>query len=166
MENIQNKITLIKNGISDVKNKIMELEPVDHNFGGQKLKLTNKSKDSSNKYLVETITFDDMIDFFPKQSTGERYHKVIIKIDIEGFEALAFKNSRKFFKNFDVLAIYIEWEWLYKYAKEMQTYINEMIDLFDLYGLVPCTIDKKRLDKNEWMKWQMLDVIWIKNNCN
>ena len=69
MENIQHRITLIQNAISDRRGEVKMLEPSSNNIGGQGL-LNNKKKTYSrnvyNKYLVETIIFDDLIEYLPK----------------------------------------------------------------------------------------------------
>ena len=38
-------------------------------------------KNENDKYLVETILFDDIVDHFPK---NRQYKQAILKIDIEG----------------------------------------------------------------------------------
>ena len=62
------------------------------------------TKDEKNKYLVETILFDDIIPYLPYKNkyTLEKYKKAIIKIDIEGFEAFAFESASLLFETLDV----------------------------------------------------------------
>ena len=63
-----NNIVLIKNAISNKRNEIKLLDSNKDNIGGQSL-LNNKEKifknDVNNKYLVETIVFDDIIPYLP-----------------------------------------------------------------------------------------------------
>jgi FkbM family methyltransferase len=85
--NLQNQITLVQNAISDKRNEVKKLAHNANNIGGQSL-LDNKNrvfvKNSQDKYLVETILFDDIIEYLPKNSNGAAYKTAILKIDIEG----------------------------------------------------------------------------------
>ena len=86
-EGLENKITLIKNAISNKRNEIKRLSPASNNIGGQSL-LENKDKkfvlDQNDKYLVETILFDDLVGYLPKNEQNLNYQDAILKIDIEG----------------------------------------------------------------------------------
>ena len=102
MDKTQSRITLIKNALSNKRNEIKRLQPNSNNLGGQGLNpnekvYTKQELEVDDGYLVETILWDDMLPFIPKNDKGEKYEHVIIKIDIEGFEPFAFLNSTKFF---------------------------------------------------------------------
>lgn len=88
-ENLQDRIRLITNAVSDERGQIQSLQRMDDNIGGQFLIRTNASSSSSaqmrvytredrvkNKYLVETIWLDDIIDYFPKMANNQPYKKV------------------------------------------------------------------------------------------
>ena len=47
-----------------------------------KNKVFSREDLKSNKYLVETILLDDVLEYIPKNSKNENYKKAIIKIDI------------------------------------------------------------------------------------
>jgi len=88
-ENIQSKIRLIKNALSNKRNQIKRLEPNSNNIGGQSLlqsknKNFKKSDMLNDKYLVETILIDDLVDQIPLNIDGKKYRQAILKIDIEG----------------------------------------------------------------------------------
>ena len=107
LEKTYKNILLIKNAISNKRNEIKLLGTNNDNIGGQSL-LGNRdkvfSKDEKNKYLVETILFDDIIPYLPYKNkyTLEKYKKAIIKIDIEGFEVFAFESASLLFQTLDV----------------------------------------------------------------
>ena len=84
------------------------------NIGGQSLlQQKNKTfvKDEKNKYLVETILFDDIVPYLPYKNsqTKEKYKQAILKIDIGGFEPYAFECSNLLFESLDLRVIYMHW---------------------------------------------------------
>jgi len=86
LEKTYKNILLIKNAISNKRNEIKLLKAERSNIGGQSL-LDHKDKiykkDKNNKYLVETILFDDIVPYLPykNDTTKERFKKAILKID-------------------------------------------------------------------------------------
>jgi FkbM family methyltransferase len=155
-ENITDKITLIKNGISNKRN-IMELIADTKNVGGQYLKenldLQKNQEENKKNYIVETILFDDMIKYFPKRSNGKPYDKAIIKIDIEGFEVYAFEHANQFFKNFEVQMIFMEWAFIPRLRPKDQPLIDKMFELFYTNHLEPFSHQGKALQKETWRNW-------------
>jgi FkbM family methyltransferase len=74
-EDLQSQIRLITSAVSDESNQILPLQKVEKNIGGQYL-LRSKEKFSRqdrvwNKYLVETMLFDDILDYLPKASNNK-----------------------------------------------------------------------------------------------
>ena len=67
-ENLENQITLIHNALSNNRNEVKLLKQERDNIGGQSL-LENSNltflKNEKNKYLVETILLDDIVDYLP-----------------------------------------------------------------------------------------------------
>ena len=70
VEYLQDRIVLIKNALSNKRNEIKLLQKDPNNVGGQSLlnkyninKTYSRSEMASNKYLVETILMDDLIDY-------------------------------------------------------------------------------------------------------
>ena len=61
-----------------------------------------------DKYMVQTILLDDIINYFPKIA-NKSYKKAIMKIDIEGYEPFAFKSSKNLFSLIDIEIIFMEW---------------------------------------------------------
>ena len=118
------------------------------------------TKDANNKYLVETILFDDIIPHLPKKSDGKNYEKAILKIDIEGFEPYAFTNAKKLFDLIEIPIVYMEWGNLPQQADAHQL-IKNMIDFMESYKLMPYG-NGQRLQKNSWMNWPW-DIIFKKD---
>lgn len=158
LENITNKIILIQNAISNKRNEIKQLEKNPINIGGQGLlsyKDTKFQKDESNKYLVETILFDDLLDFLP----DKEMQKTVIKIDIEGFEPYAFQYSKKVFKKLDVQIIYMEWG---KFGSNSNHLIREMLNFLYAQNFKPYSVEKGfELSRKDHQYWPW-DIVWKK----
>jgi FkbM family methyltransferase len=124
-ESLGDKITLIKNAISNRRGEIKLLKKRLTNIGGQSL-IENKNRnftkddmlnqnDINSKYFVETILFDDIVYNLPLNKDGREYTTAIMKIDIESFEPYAFQYASKLFDTLKILVIYMEWgNYLYR----------------------------------------------------
>lgn len=173
MENLQDKVILIKNALSHKRNDILLLEKDKQNVGGQTLLNENninkikysRSEMATNKYLVETIFMDDLIDYIPLNKYGKRYEKAVIKIDIEGFEPFAFDKCKKLFETYNVQMIFMELVVLKDKQQLLEDYFNRMLAFLYSSKLEPFSVDnnplarKTKFDDNvEWPR----DVIWRK----
>lgn len=160
LANVEKKITLFKNAIGDQRNKIMRLNPVSNNVGGQSL-LENKNKifldDPNDKYLVETVWLDDLVDHLPKKENGEDFENAILKIDIEGFEPFLFTHASKLFDIIQVNIIFMEWMQIPKQVDEYKL-IEAMIQFLLEHKMTP--FDKGVvLDCKKWKTWPS-DIVW------
>jgi FkbM family methyltransferase len=160
LDKTTDKITVFQNALSNQRNEIKRLNANSNNKGDQGLiafkHVTFKKEDAiSDKYLVETILLDDIVDYLPKN-----YKKAIIKIDIQGFEAIAFQCSKNLFKKIDIQFIFMEWDML-KSQVESKALIEEMIDFFTSYKLIPFDYEETRLKKENWQSWPY-DIVWKK----
>jgi FkbM family methyltransferase len=169
-EKLEERITLITNAISSKRNEIKELYKNSINIGGQSL-LPNKNlqfdrkdlEDGKNKYLVETILFDDLVGYLPKNKSVEASNarrKALLKIDIEGFEPYAFLNASKLFDTIDIQVIFMEWGYLVKQS-DYTDLIEHMIKFLYDRSLEPYDNDKP-LTRNQWKTWPS-DIVWIKS---
>lgn len=111
VENLEQRIRLITNAISDERGQVLSLEKMEENIGGQfiersingsNLRTYQKSDRLTNKYLVETILLDDLVDYLPKMPNGQPYTKAMMKIDIEGYEPFALAQAQKMFEILDI----------------------------------------------------------------
>ena len=162
LEKTFKNIILIKNAISNKRNEIKLHTTNQINIGGQSL-LENKDKiyqmDNNNKYLVETILFDDIVPYLPyrNDSTKEKFKKAILKIDIEGFEPFAFEHASLLFDTLDIRIIFMEWGNLPKQTNEHDK-IRAMMEFLYSRNFVPYD-NFRKLDKKSWMTWPW-DIIW------
>ena len=164
-QSLESKITLIQNAISDKRNEIKLLTHHPKNIGGQTMlnnrhQVFNQSDKNSNKYMVETILFDDIIPYLPKMSNGSVYKRAMMKIDIEGFEPFAFQQASKLFDTLDIRIIFMEWGDKHKhFANEIQI-VLDMVDF--LYSRNFFIYDVKMAALSaDWNTWPQ-DVIWKK----
>ena len=167
LEYLQDRVFLVKNALSDKRNKIILMTNLEEaNIGGQIL--LNRAKNFSgtdlqnNKYLVETIFLDDIVDYIPFKKYSKKHRRAIIKIDLKGFEYHAFSNCKKLFALYDIRMIYMEWAKLIQH-RESGPLINNMLDFFYSYNLEPFTVNNQTLSKkiayNDTIEWPW-DVIW------
>jgi len=136
---------------------------VANNIGGQSL-VENKDKkfntDKTNKYLVETILFDDILPYLPykNESTKELYKQALVKIDIEGFEPFAFEYARLLFSRINIRIIFMEWGYLPRQKDEYHK-ILAMIDFLYERKYEPFDANNRLLIRDNWKHWPM-DIIW------
>lgn len=124
--NFTDRVQIVYNAFSDVYETV-SLGKDENNVGGTfvaKDKNTNKVKGSrvvGNYGTVQTIQLNDVLSL-PKFD----FKKVILKIDVEGYENKVFKGGETFFDKVDVQAVLMEWQWL-KTGSAGQEIINFML---------------------------------------
>jgi FkbM family methyltransferase len=168
LENTQDLITLVVNGISDIGGEMKQLSHVDNNFGGQSIfenkknyaDLVNDGEMKKDKYMIRTVTLNDLAFVLPKD-----FKKAIMKIDIQNYELKAFTKSELLFDSVDILVIFLEWDdkkktSLFPDPKEIEEFLDFM------YGKKysarnPSNFGK--LSRNEWKEWPY-DIIWIRDD--
>ena len=166
LENLQDKITLITNAISNQRYEIKSLSRNDVNIGGQSLfgnqeKVFTKEDMKTNRYLVETIFFDDIVPYIPKKEGKYKYKKAIMKIDIEGSEPFAFQHAQILFDTLEIVIIQMEWGYLLNKGNN-NGIIESLIDFLMSRKLIPyANYDRLRLSKKNWHSWPW-DIVWIK----
>jgi FkbM family methyltransferase len=173
LNNLETKILLIQNAISNRRNEIKLLQKVDSNIGGQSL-LENFDKEydsikskSNEEYLVETILFDDILDVIQPLRTfysNQTYRKAIMKIDIEGFEPYAFQYAKNLFKKLDFVVIFMEWGVLSRHASRLNLLCIQMINFLYANNMRPYVYDesgtKVLLDREKWRTDWPWDIFW------
>ena len=156
--NFRRQVKMVYNALSDVYETV-SLGMDKNNVGGTfvaKDKNANKvrgSKVVGNYGTVQTIKMDDFLtlpDF--------NFEKVIMKIDVEGYESRVFKGGEVFFKKVDVQAVLMEWMWL-KTGNAGQDIINFMLR----HNMEPHYphINPQPLDIKNHAQWPS-DVLWRK----
>jgi FkbM family methyltransferase len=168
-QNLQHRVTLIANAISNKRNEIKLLAKNDVNIGGQSLIPNNhihynrdELGNSASKYFVETILLDDIVEFLPISKKHTK-NKAILKIDIEGYEPYAFQHARRLFDEYNIQVIFMEWG---KISNDKDNCLNFLLNL-----MVKFLCDRNYLpyhknsllDVNELNNWPW-DVLWKKQN--
>ena len=168
LEKTESMITLVVNGISDIGGQVKMMSQVKNNFGGQSIfgndinyaGRVNESEIKRNKYLIETITLNDLVYVLPAG-----YKKVIMKIDIQNYEIRAFKKANILFETLDILAIFIEWD--DKKNSEIFPNTNEIEEFLEfLYSKDYKARNPKNyeiLNRKEWKIWPY-DIIFVRSD--
>ncbi len=170
LEEIDKNIVLIANALSNQRNEIKRLAKNDINIGGQSLlphnsevyKRTENTSTETDKYLVETVLFDDLVDYLPKSANkmNAKVQRAIMKIDIEGFEPFALSNASRVFTVLDICVVFMEWG-IRKREHSDLNLVDGMVSFLRKNGLKPYneTVSLESVDWNDW-PW---DLIWKKD---
>lgn len=156
--NFTDSVQIVYNAFSDVYETV-SLGMDENNVGGTfvaKDKNTNKvigSRVVGNYGTVQTIRLNDVLSL-PRFD----FTKVIMKIDVEGYENKVFKGGETFFDKVDVRAVLMEWQWL-KTGNAGQEIINFML-LKNMEPHVPEQNPRplKIQDRGNWPN----DILWRK----
>ncbi len=165
LENTFDQITMIKNAVSNKRNEIKKLAENKENIGGQSL-FSNRNelflKNSTNKYLVETILFDDIIPYLPfkNEKLKEKFKQAILKVDIESFEIFAFENASNLFDILDIRFVFMEWGHIARLS-DYEYKVIALIDFFYERNYEPFGEENNLLSRYEWRKWTF-DILWRK----
>jgi FkbM family methyltransferase len=138
LNGVQHQVTLVANAIG-IKHERLALNIVDKNLGASYLSYLDELAPAAKKVEklvddqhgvpprvsaeIDTITLDDLVSIYPIY-----FKRAILKIDIEGFEALAFSNASLLFNKTEIPAIYMEFGKLVeiKYHRGMLRKIEDM----------------------------------------
>lgn len=166
LNRVQHQVTLVANAIG-TKHEKLALKVVDKNLGASYLSYLDELA-PPKKHLedlvdaqpgfaprvlaeVETITLDDLVSIYPVF-----FKRAILKVDIEGFEALAFGNASFFFNRTEIPAIYMEFGKLIeiKYHRGMFKAIESMLDFLKKRNYEPYEVnDINHLLYDNWESW-------------
>ena len=150
-------ITIVHNAISDSYEKVT-LGMEKGNVGGtfvNKNKNVNKIQGSSiiGEYsdIVNTVKLDDLLTI----PDINNFNKVIIKMDVEGYESHVLNGAERFFRKVDVQGVLMEWMW-HKTGKDS----NDIINFFANHGYDPVNPNGyKLLDIRNPSSWPV-DILW------
>jgi FkbM family methyltransferase len=167
LENMQDKFVLITNGVSDKRGEFKRLKQVAQNVGGQSLlgdqndysSKINETVLKNDRYIIETILMDDLVEVLPKD-----FKKVIMKIDIEGYEVKAFRKASKLFSKLNVLVVFMEWMGKNDNKIFPEVEILELIDFFYSRNYeVRNPSNYQLLERQNWKIWPG-DVIFMQKS--
>ena len=160
LENVQTKITLFHNAISNKRGHFM-LSQNELNKGGLYLMTNDEMANNNNSNSVATILFDDLVDHLLASRELNRMRKAILKIDIEGHELLAFEHSAKLFKCMNIQVALMEWSFMKTLttateassASDQSEKVNALIKRFMANGMRPFSLNGLELPLDYWNLW-------------
>ena len=166
LNDVQHQVTLIANAIG-MKHERLTLNVVDKNLGASYLSYLDELAPPGKKVEtlvdehhgvpprvlaeVETITLDDLVSIYPIY-----FKRAILKMDIEGFEAFAFRNASLLFNRTEISAIYMEFGKLVemKYYRGMLRAIEDMLSFLKKRNYEPYEVnDINHLLYENWESW-------------
>ena len=166
ISNLQKKIVILHNAVANV-NTIGEIKTHPDNQGDTRITINsdlidNPHKNAINSSFVKTITLDDLAPL------AVNFTKAIIKIDIQGYEHIAFLKASKLLELVDIPFIYMEWVLMRdfyvteEHRSDDKDMVEQMLELLDDRGYVPYSlISGKKLKIPYWFGWSE-DVLWRK----
>ena len=115
--NLQKRVTLIWNGISDTRTTMSFAIPP-HNVAATSLRQKGMEfKKTGRRFDVRSILLDDLIPILKGKH-------VAIKMDIEGHEFHALKGGVEFFQSVNVSLIQMEWKFHYQGGQELVDFLS------------------------------------------
>lgn len=154
MGGLSNKVTLLRNAISNISENVTLFDIVG-NIGGTFVETADKTDQEDetidDDHRAMAITLDDLTDHF-------RNKHVFIKIDIETYELKALMGGNKFFSQVNVRFVLMEWI----YHREFDTG-KEVIKFMKDHSLYPHINAHKntKLDPEFYRTWPD-NILWIK----
>lgn len=162
LDKTYDKLILIHNALSNKRNEIKMLKPHE-NIGAQSLLPFNNlhfKRNKTNKYLVETILFDDIIPYLPvKNKLNEKFSKAVLKIDIEGFEPFAFEHAHNLFDTLDIQIVFMEW---YNIRKLEANLVGPLIEFLAKRKYQVYSENGQKLSLSNWKDGWTFNVEWRK----
>lgn len=157
-------VTLVYNAISNVSGKIVNLGIDKNNMGGtyvedeeysNHVKKLKEGRAQGTYGAVHTIKMDDLVKL---PNFREYFSNVVIKMDIEGFEARAVEGASLFFESVNVVGVIMEWE----YHKGQKKTTDTIIRFMNMHNFVPheLSTEKKSLVNVNPSMWGA-DVLWL-----
>lgn len=176
LESVQSRIIALVNAVSNVREEV-KISILDNNVGGSYIvrpELVEKKKQFnpvSSSVIVNSILMDDLVDVYNDKIRSKVINskenktlsrKFVLKLDIEGHEPFIFENSNRFFKTFQVIAIFMEFgkivEKLNKIDLEKNpTYlvkVKNMLRMFQDKTYEPYEVNGfNKLEYKDWRDW-------------
>ena len=154
------QITLLHNGVSNCHGN-STIRPNGSNQGDVRIQKGVSPCVGSCPETISMITLDDIVDLLP-------FQRAVIKIDIQGYEHLAFQHAQNLLNALFIPCIYMEWTEMKKHQNLNGTpskdnfHVIAMLKLLYSYQYVPYTLDidgAMNLRSREWGAWPD-DIVW------
>ncbi|XP_071175148.1 uncharacterized protein LOC143079406 isoform X2 [Mytilus galloprovincialis] len=156
---LQDKVTLVHNAISN-SNGVVNLGVDKNNMGGtfvdvdsDHIKKLKEGRAQGTYGTVHTIKMDDLL----KIPGIKNFKKVVVKMDIEGFEAKAMEGASLFFEKIKIVGFIMEWEFHRK-----QKTADTILKFMSKHNFIPHSLSsaKQKLDYTKSESWGY-DVLWL-----
>ncbi|XP_069118989.1 uncharacterized protein [Argopecten irradians] len=148
--NLSKQVTIIHNAMSNTRENVT--------FGGYRgnvgatyvKKLDNSS--IGGKDVVMSILLDDLLELY-------KFKKVMIKIDVEAFEANVFRGGETFFSKVQVH--YLLMEFKYHRGRKSGQYVVDFLYRHNIVPMLEAGIDRKPSSLKGTIPWPE-DVLWVR----
>ncbi len=171
IEKVESKIVALVNAVSNER-KQLKLSIMDYNIGGSHvaeddlIDENERFQLTSSSVIVNSIILDDLFDVYRiKMPNASR--KIIMKLDIEGYEPYAIEKGQHLFKKLEVVAIFME---IGKMVEKLKTinrtnYNNYLMKIKNMFRILselnyePYEVNGfNKLEYNRWMQDWPWDV--------
>ncbi|CAH1800860.1 unnamed protein product [Owenia fusiformis] len=153
LNNIHENLTLLHNAVYDVHTQFT-FKPESRNVAGTSVVKLNTPDGAHQLKLVNekvtSITFDDTLQFV-------NFKEAIMKIDIEGSEAFAFKKADKLLNTITFKEIYMEWGHTVKVDEEAGQLVQRKFKRG--YSVYEPRKPTRNISSVHYKKWPW-DIIW------
>jgi hypothetical protein len=174
------------NALSNERKQV-KVSILDTNIGGSYVNQPEivdpeqKYSPTSSSVIVNSILMDDLVDVYKykiannKTSNQTISRKFVIKLDIEGYEPFVFEKSERFFKDLEIVAIFMEFGKMVEKLKQNDSEvelssnylnkINNMLRILKKLNYEPYEVNGfNKLDYNNWKEDWPWDVYF--RNCD
>ena len=166
LANVADRVVLVQNALFTHSDQMLRLSVDTINIGGQGIFLSGnssprhraiKNASTQNPYIVQTITFDELLPIL----VARGIRGVLIKMDIEGSESFVVQSGCRIFDTLDIPFIQMEWKVVRRYADRA----NVIIDFFDRRHYDSMTSSCQLLNSREYNQWPD-EIYWLRRNVS
>jgi FkbM family methyltransferase len=154
---LSSKVVALQNAITDSCGPV-DLIRNDFNQGDTRV------AETSNASVVDAITMDTLVLVDPTRK------KVLVKMDIQGYEHRVLQHASHFFESFDVAYIIMEWILMREHYQtdihrsRDKLLVERAIGFLNEHNFTPFSVvSHRKLGLEAWYGWPE-DVYWVHKN--
>ncbi|CAF1487711.1 unnamed protein product [Adineta steineri] len=164
LTNVANRVVLVQNAIFTHSGEVLRLSSHQENIGAQRLTFSRNhintvqafnSFSTTDPFLVQTITFDELLPIFIARGV----RAALLKLDIEGSESFVLQSGSRVFQTLEIPFVQMEWET----GSLPIDRVTLILDFFIQRNYEPTTCTCRLLDVAKYATWPF-DICWIKKN--
>ena len=176
LEKVESRVVALVNAVSNERAEV-KVSILDFNIGGAFIfepeleNHTDKANEQiSSSVIVNSITMNDLIEVINDKlnnkslqlSQKQLSKKLVIKLDIEGYEPYAFEQSERLFTEMQVVAVFLEFGKILENLQALNfdsksVYLKKtknMLNMFKRHGFEPYEINGiNKLEFADWKSW-------------